>query len=115
GEAAAGRGGFAARTGRVAEYDLLDAIQDGRVQLSELKEDELPPVLQKLDPKAREAKIAQLRAERETLLKKIGDLARHGEAYTVEGRKKQKAPADSFDEQVLKQLRSQARRIGVEY
>ena len=44
-----------------------------------------------------------------------GDLSRQRDAYVVEERKKQKAPADGFDEQVLRQLRAQARRIGVQY
>ena len=42
GSAAADRAGFAAKDGKAAAYDLLDAIKAGKVKLEELKKDELP-------------------------------------------------------------------------
>src|SRR6185312_7273466 len=49
--AAADRAGFAAKDGKAAAYDLLDAVKGGKVNLEKLKKDELPAEMQKMDPK----------------------------------------------------------------
>jgi Mg-chelatase subunit ChlD len=115
GEAGASRASVQAKAGRVAEYDLLDALAAGRVDLSRLSEEELPRELQGLSPKEREVKLAQLRAERQQELQRIRELGRQRDAYLAEQQKKQPAARDGFDEQVLTQLRDQAKRIGIAY
>src|SRR5262245_23355596 len=49
--AGADRAGIAAKSGRVATYDLIDAMKAREVELEKLKKDELPPQLQKLNLK----------------------------------------------------------------
>src|SRR5439155_10055193 len=39
---AAERAGFQAKQGKVATYDLLDQIKDGKVELEKIKKEELP-------------------------------------------------------------------------
>src|SRR5207249_2939061 len=49
--AQAERAGFNAKGGRAASYDLLDTIKAGKVQLKDLKQDELPQELRGLNAK----------------------------------------------------------------
>jgi Mg-chelatase subunit ChlD len=114
-EVAASRASVIAKSGRVADYDLLDALKENRVQLKDLKDEELPKELQKLTPKQREAKLNALRAEREKQLKHVAELSRKRDAYITEEQKKNKGGKDSFDQQVLDQLRSQAAKHGIKY
>ncbi|MBI3910727.1 MAG: VWA domain-containing protein [Armatimonadetes bacterium] len=114
-EVAAARASAQAKAGRVAYYDFLDAVKEGRVNLKSVKEEELPEQLRKLSPQQREAKIRRLLAERQKLLQRIGKLGRKRDDYIASQQKKNKTPGDGFDEQVLGQLRSQAKRIGVKY
>ena len=47
--AAADRAGFISKDGKAATYDLLDRIKAKEVKLEDLKEDELPAELKKID------------------------------------------------------------------
>src|SRR5262249_11805321 len=46
--AAAERAAYAAKSGRVATYDLLDSINDGKVRLEKIKREHLPAEMQKM-------------------------------------------------------------------
>jgi Mg-chelatase subunit ChlD len=114
--AAADRVALGAKIGRVATYDLLDAVKAGRVKLDEIKPEELPPELRKMTPKERKEHLEKLDRKRAELNKKVLDLDRkRGEYVRKEMEKKGKSAKDSFDEQVLDMLRKQARRIDVTY
>lgn len=114
-EGGAARAAVQAKRGRVAEYDLLDALKEGRADLAALKDEELPEMLRGLSSAQRSAKVAELRVERERLLMEIRTLTEKRDAFLAEEQKKAPAAKDGFDEQVLSQLRSQAKRFGIRY
>jgi Mg-chelatase subunit ChlD len=114
--AAAERAGYNAKAAQAASYDLLDNIKRGNVKLKDLKDDELPPELQKMTTKEREEYLEKLEKHREELRKECLDLDRKRSdtiAKTqAELRDQNKA---GFDNQVLEILRQQAKKYNVEY
>jgi Mg-chelatase subunit ChlD len=115
--AAAERATYNARNGANAAYDLIDNIRDGKVKLDQLNKDELPEEMCKMtlgEQKEHLEKLSQRRAE---LQKQVLDLDKKRGDYiakklTEDARNR---AADSFDNQVLRILQSQARRNGIEY
>jgi Mg-chelatase subunit ChlD len=113
---AADRAGFSSKAGRVATYDLIDAVKEKRVKLEDVKDEELPDPLRKLKPAERKAYLEKVEKKREELRKKAGELDRQRTDYIQnEIRKQGKSARDSFDEQVLVLLRKQAKRFHIEY
>src|SRR5436305_2949574 len=60
--AAADRAGFYARNGAATSYDLLTNLRNGSVKLENLKKDELPPEMQKMNPPEQKAFLEKLEA-----------------------------------------------------
>jgi Mg-chelatase subunit ChlD len=113
--AAAERAAFAGKAGKVATYDLLDAVDAGDVKLEQMKREHLPPELRKLSPKERKAYLDKLRKHRAELAKKALELDKKRAAYIKEQLGKDKKAKDGFDRQVLRILQQQAKKFRIEY
>jgi Mg-chelatase subunit ChlD len=114
--AAADRAGYASKGGRAASYDLIDAIKGGKVKLEDLKKEELPAEMQKMDPREQKEHLAKLEKQREELRKEALELDKKRSDFIQkkleEGKKGGK---DGFDNQVLEILRKQAKKHAIEY
>lgn len=114
--AAADRAAFAGKSGKVAAYDLIDALQKGNVKLKDLKKEELPKELQELKPEARDKYIKKLDEERKALQKQAVELDKKRSEFI---RKKQAETGgkdkSGFDGQVLEILRKQAKKHKIDY
>jgi hypothetical protein len=118
--AAADRAGFAAKGGKAAAYDLLDAIKDGKVKLENLKKEELPEAMQKMNAKERKEYLDKLEKRRAELNKQALELDKKRAGYIKEeqakmAKKEGKDGKDSFDNQVLETLRKQAKKHHIDY
>jgi Mg-chelatase subunit ChlD len=118
--AAADRAGYAAKDGKAAAYDLLDAIKSGKVKLDELKKEELPEPMRKMDAKERKEYLDKLDKRRAELNKKALELDKKRGEYikeelTKRAKDKGKDGKDSFDNQVLESLRKQAKKFDIDY
>lgn len=114
--AAAERAAFAGKSGRVATYDLLDAVDAGRVNLKKIKKEHLPLELRKLTLKERKTYLNKLRTRRAALTKKALELDKKRAAYIKEQLDKDKNKAkDGFDRQVLLILQKQAKKFNIQY
>src|SRR5262249_43198690 len=71
---AAERAAFNAKSGRVASYDLLDNIKQGKLKLEDLKKEQLPPELRKMTVKEQKEHLDKLEKQREGLKKEALDL-----------------------------------------
>ncbi len=92
-------------------WDLVDAIKNGRCQLDDLKDEDLPPDLAKLDKAARKAKVDQAAKERKTIQTQILELNQKREQFLAAERKKRAAAKDdSLDRAIVKAIRDQATR-----
>jgi Mg-chelatase subunit ChlD len=109
-----GAGGFG---GAASGYDLVDAVKKGTVKLKELKKEELPEEMQKMTLEEREAHLKKLDQRRLDLNKQAVELDRKRGEYIAKelAKDKKNAARDSFDNQVLRILQTQAVRGGIRY
>jgi Mg-chelatase subunit ChlD len=114
--AAAERIAYQAKNAQAASYCLLDAVQNGRVKLEDVKKDELPDELKKLRLKEQKAYLDKLAKKRAGLNKQVLELDKkrlsHIDEKNREAAKKGRA---GFDAQVLEMLRGQAKKFDIKY
>jgi Mg-chelatase subunit ChlD len=113
--AAADRGAYAAKAGRVGTYDLLDAIKAGKVKLDDLKPEELPEEMKKMTPKERKEFLEKVEKKRAELRARALELDKKRSGYIQQELAKNKKGKDGFDEQVLETLRKQAKKVNIDY
>jgi len=114
---AADRAGFYANAGRGASYDLLENIKKKTVKLEDLKKEQLPPELRNLTLPQQKAYLEKLDKERTELAGKARDLDKKRTTYIAQKQAEdlKNRARDSFDNQVLRVLQTQATRINVQY
>jgi len=113
----ADRAAFYANARRGASYDLLECVKNKTVKLEELKKDQLPPELRKLNLKEQRAYLDKLDKRRTELNQQARELDKKRGTFIA---KKQAADLktstrDSFDNQVLLILQRQAVRADIRY
>ena len=116
----ADRAAYFANNAMVAAYDLLDAVKSGKVKLDEVKKEELPEQMQKMNAKERKEYLERLEKRRAELNKKALELDKKRGEYIKEelakrAKKEGKDAKDSFDNQVLESLRKQAKKYDIDY
>ena len=74
---------------RNAGWDMVDAAKDKRLDVKQMKEEELPAQMKKMTPDQRQAFVDQQAKRRETLQKDIQDLGLKRDAYVKEQMAKQ--------------------------
>jgi hypothetical protein len=90
-------------------WDLVDAIKNGKCKLDELKDEELPDDLRKLDKGGRKAKVDEAARQRGTIQAQILKLNQEREQYlAVERRKQLGAKEDTLDRAMIEAIREQA-------
>jgi hypothetical protein len=109
---------------RNAEWDLVDAVQDGKVKIEDLKEDQLPESLKNVGPEERRTQVVKLLADRKAIQAKIAKLGQSRKVYLAEQERKMQAqaaaarpadaraaasPAASFERAVTESVKAQAK------
>ena len=98
-----------AKNAQAAAFDLLDNIKQGKVKLEELKKEELPEELRKLDAKGQKEYLEKLEKKRAELSKKAIELDKKRSDFIAEKQKEEASKGKAgFDQQVLEILRKQA-------
>jgi Mg-chelatase subunit ChlD len=116
--AAAARVAYQCKNGWCATYDLLDCIKQGKVKLEDLKKDQLPEELKKLDLKGQKAYLDNLDKKRASLQKECLELDKKRADFIAKKQAEDAAKGkgkDSFDNQVLEVLRNQAKKNHIAY
>jgi len=102
-----------------SSWDLVDAARDGAVDVTTLKDEDLPEELRGLTAEQRTAKIAEMTAERQRIQEQIQKLAAEREAYvTAELAKLAAASGDnaaSLDDAMRQSVRAQAAKLNYEF
>jgi von Willebrand factor type A domain len=92
-------------------WDLVDAIKNGKCKLEEVKDEDLPADLQKLDQAARKSKVDAAATQRVAIQAQILKLNKDREQFLAVERKKQLGnKADTLDQAIVKAIRDQATR-----
>jgi len=100
--------------GVMSSYDLIDGIKKGDVKLADVKKDELPEEMQKMDLTQQEEYLAQKEKERVILKAKIQKINKKRAAYIAEELKKSPTK-DSFDDVVQEFIKEQAAEKHIRY
>ncbi len=96
--------------------ELLDAVNRGDVKLAEIKKEELPAELRKLNKNELKTYVDKKLTERTELQNKLKDLLAKRDAYIqAEKKRLQGGRKDAFDEKVAETIRLQAARKGIVY
>ncbi len=95
--------------------ELLDALKAGAIKPEAIEKEKLPEDWRKLDPEARQKKLAELSERRATLQTEINALARDRSDFLKkeEARVAADGKGDGFDAQVGTMFREQAKRRGL--
>jgi Mg-chelatase subunit ChlD len=112
--AAADRAAFNAKKDSNGVGDLLDAVKQNKVKLEDLKNEELPEELKKLDLKEQKEYLDKLDKKRCDLQKEAKELDQKRTEYITKEQEKSKAKA-GFEGQVLEILRKQAKKVKIDY
>ncbi len=101
---------------RNSKWDLVDALDQGEVDLDEVAVEDLPDEMKGMKGAEREAFIKEKAAEREAIQKEIAALnVKRNEHIQKELKKKGGKKDQAFDAAVSKALRSQAGRKGISF
>jgi hypothetical protein len=97
--------------------ELLDSLAAGKVSLSSVKKDELPPDLQKLDNKQLQAEVEKKQAARTAIQSEIKKLAKERDDYIAQEKKRLAAggKTDSFDQKLADMIHAEAAKKGIKY
>ena len=117
GPEAADRASYLGRNGAAASYDLLQSVKDGKVKLEEVKKDELPEELKKLNVAQQKEYLEKLDRRRQELQKQAIELDQKRSAFVAQKQKEAEGnrARDSFDQNVMRILQRQAARANIQY
>lgn len=112
----ADKGGFYARSGQAwAGWDLVTECMNGRIKIEDVKDEELPDDLRKMSMQERRKFIEEKIARRKECQAKIAELDNKRKAFIEEEMKKLPKEKDSFDSAVLKAIREQGGKKGLQW
>jgi hypothetical protein len=101
---------------RNATWDLLDAIEQGKLKLADVKEEDLPDEVRKVKAEDRPALLAKMAKEREEIRGRIQQLSKARDAYVTAERAKLATKADkTLDAAIIEAASEQASDLGFEF
>ncbi|MBN2362820.1 VWA domain-containing protein [candidate division WOR-3 bacterium] len=92
--------------------DLVSEIIEGKIELKDVEDDEMPEIFKDMTDDERTAYIDSLRSEREVITGKMAELTRMRDQYIRDNTGEER---DAFDIFVVETLKEQAEIIGVTY
>jgi hypothetical protein len=97
-------------------WDLIDAIKNGKYKLDDMKDEDLPEDLRKLDKASRQARVDDASKRRESIQKRILDLNQERESFLAAERKQRvEEGKDSLDAAILQAVREQAAQANIRF
>lgn len=97
-----------------AEWDAVSAIESGSLRKEDIKADQLPPEVQKLDKAGQQKYLDEKLAERKKLKEEINRLQAQRKAYISQEEKKQSG-AQTLDKAMIETIRRQAVKRGYKF
>ena len=99
----------------LGESELVDAISSGRVELREIKEENLPASIRALAPAEQKKIIIEKAKQRERLQQEVRELAASRSEYIEEKIAAEGGAEDSLDEKIYSAIKDQAGSAGLTY
>lgn len=98
-----------------AGWDLVDAIAEKKVELKDVKEAELPPVMQNMPAEERPRFVNAQRLARADIQKQISELNQKREQFVQDARTKASGGKQALDQAMLGTIRDQAKQKGFKF
>ncbi len=99
-----------------AAWDLVDAIEQGKAKLDDVKEENLPEQIRKLKPAERKAFVLKMARERKEVRARIQQLSKTRDAYVAAERAKLATKADkTLDTAIMEAAAEAAEDLGFEF
>jgi Tfp pilus assembly protein PilV len=99
-----------------SSWDLCDAVKDKKIDITKLKQEELPENLRGKSVEELNKLVADATAKREQIQKEIQTLSKEREAHIAEALKKQADSGDkSLDQAMIEATRNQASKVGYNF
>lgn len=96
-----------------SDWDLVDALKEGKVKLADIKADQLPEAMRKMNLKQREAHLKKLSEKRAKLRKQVTELGKQRDKYVAAELKKLKDKGQRvLDDAIIEAARKQASKKG---
>ena len=102
---------------QAAEWDVVSALETGKLKESEIRKEDLPSEFQGMDAKQRDAQIKKKAQERKDLQAKINRLSEERRKYVTQKERELAAQGASqtLGQAVIKTVRSQASKKGFKF
>ncbi|MFN6270930.1 MAG: hypothetical protein ACK40T_11115, partial [Akkermansiaceae bacterium] len=99
-----------------ASWDLCDAVKDKKIDITKLKQEELPENMRGKTADEIKQLVADATAKREQIQKEIQALSKEREAHIADALKKQADSGDkSLDQAMIEATRAQASKVGYSF
>ena len=98
-----------------SSWDAVSALESGTMSKEDLKTDQLPEEVRKLDKAARDKYLDQKLAERKKIKDEINSLQAQRKAYIAAEEKKKASGASTFDKAMIDSIRRQATQRGYKF
>ncbi|HBE88689.1 MAG TPA: hypothetical protein DDW67_06070, partial [Elusimicrobia bacterium] len=98
-----------------ADWDVVSAIESGKLKRAEIKKEELPEELREMSDKELDKTIDAKLAERKKIKEEISRLQAERRSYIEEQEKKSAGGPETLDKAMLQTVRSQASRKGYKF
>jgi TolB-like protein len=98
-----------------ASWDVVSAVESGSVKRDEIKQDQLPEELRKLDKKALNKYLDAKLAERRKIKEEINRLQAERKAYIAQEEKKSSSGANTLDRAMINTIHKQAEKRGYKF
>lgn len=97
-------------------WDLVDALEDGKVDLDKIEEEKLPEPMKKMDKEKQKAFVQEKAQARKKLKAEIAELSKQREAYVAQQRAASPAPAvNTMNEAMTSAIEKQSKAKGYEF
>jgi molybdopterin-biosynthesis enzyme MoeA-like protein len=95
---------------RNERWDLVDAVNSNKIKLEDIKEEDLPEKMKKMNEEERKTYFENQAKQRVTIQKRILELNEQRKKYVAEEMKKRQIQGDTFGSAVIKVVRDQAKK-----
>lgn len=98
-----------------ASWDVVSAVESGAVKRDEIKQDQLPEELRKMDKRTLDRYIDGKLAERRKIKEEINRLQAERKAYIAQEEKKSASGSDTLDKAIINTIHKQAAKRGYKF
>lgn len=95
-------------------WDIVDGVRDGNVELSEMKDEDLPAEMKGMDDRQRKEYVDKMAKKREKIRERINRLSEERRAY-IEKKQSEMSNDETLDSAVIRMIREEGRKKNYDF